>query len=63
MNIPDINTILSRNDIYNQICEFLREFEKNKNDLTRKRAVYLYGSPGCGKTTFAKNLLKLFFLF
>ena len=58
MNIPDINTILSRNDIYNQICEFLREFEKNKNDLTRKRAVYLYGSPGCGKTTFAKNLLK-----
>ena len=33
MNIPDINTILSRNDIYNQICEFLRDFEKNKNDL------------------------------
>ena len=36
MNIPDINTILSRNDIYNQICEFLRDFEKNKMILLEK---------------------------
>ena len=58
MNIPDINTILSRNDVYNQICKFLTDFEKNKHDLTKKRGIYLYGSPGCGKTTFVQKLLK-----
>ena len=58
MNIPDINTILSRNDVYNQICKFLTDFEKNKHDLTKKRGIYLYGSPGCGKTTFVRKLLK-----
>jgi len=58
MNIPDINTILCRNNLCDSIRNFLVDFEKNKNDLTKKRGIYLYGAPGCGKTTFIKNLLK-----
>lgn len=58
MNIPHINTILSRNEISDKIKTFLQEFESNKNDLTRKRGLYIYGHPGCGKTTFVKNVLK-----
>jgi|UniRef100_A0A6C0IL59 DNA polymerase III delta prime subunit len=58
MNIPNINTILSRDDVYSNIREFLLDFERNKHDLTKKRGIYLYGGPGCGKTTFIKNLLK-----
>jgi len=58
MNIPDINTILSRNEVYNGIRAFLLDFEQNKNDLTKKRGIYIYGAPGCGKTTFIKNLLQ-----
>ena len=58
MNIPNINTILSRNEIADNIKRFLSNFQENKNDLLIKRGVYIYGTPGTGKTSFVKNLLK-----
>lgn len=58
MNMQDINTILDRNLVAVKIKEFLVEFEKNKTDLLRKRGLYIYGTPGSGKTMFVKNLLK-----
>ena len=58
MNIPNIDTILSRDKISSSIKTFLNNFENNKQDLLLKRGIYLYGHPGCGKTTFIKKLLK-----
>jgi len=58
MNIPNLDTILIRDSIADDIRNFLIEFEENKRDLTRKRGIYLYGDPGCGKTHFVKNILK-----
>lgn len=58
MNIPNLDTILIRDSIADDIRKFLIEFEENKRDLTRKRGIYLYGDPGCGKTHFVKNILK-----
>ena len=58
MNIPNLDTILNRDDIADDIRKFLLDFEDNKRGLTRKRGIYLYGDPGCGKTQFIKNILK-----
>ena len=38
--------------------EHLEYFENNKNALLTKRGVYVYGSPGSGKTYFVRNILK-----
>jgi len=38
--------------------ECLENFEKNKSDMLTKRGVYLYGSPGSGKTYFVKSVLE-----
>tara|TARA_Y100000996_G_scaffold412425_3_gene398523 strand:+ start:17192 stop:18466 length:1275 start_codon:yes stop_codon:yes gene_type:complete len=51
------NNILERDNIANEIKNTLIDFEKNKKDLTTKRGIYIYGSPGSGKTTFIKNIL------
>ena len=51
------NNILERDNIANEIKNTLIHFEKNKKDLTTKRGIYIYGSPGSGKTTFIKNIL------
>ena len=52
MNNIDINTIFERNEVKNQIMNVLREFENNYNNINHKRGIYLYGSPGSGKTHF-----------
>ena len=57
MDSLDLNSILGRENIINQINQFLINFEKNKYDLTTKRGVYLYGPPGIGKTYFIKETL------
>ena len=51
------NNILERENIANEIKNTLIDFEKNKKDLTTKRGIYIYGSPGSGKTTFVKKIL------
>jgi len=58
MNIPNLDTLLIRDEISASIRRFLLEFETSKHDLTRKRGIYLCGDPGCGKSHFIKTLLK-----
>jgi len=56
MNV-EMNTILGRNGIYNEIKNILNSFEHNHKTLNFKKGIYIYGSPGCGKTRFVIELL------
>jgi len=42
----------------NKLIEYLNYFEENKKDLLVRRGIYLYGSPGSGKTIFVQKILK-----
>ena len=57
MEVVDINKILNRNKLYETIKSFFINFEINKNDLTSKRGIYIYGNPGTGKTSFIEKIL------
>jgi DNA polymerase III delta prime subunit len=57
-NYIDINYILNRECIKNEIKIFLTQFHTRHNDITFKKGIYIYGSPGCGKTEFILNILK-----
>ena len=52
----NINNILIE-DIFNEIKNNLDNFEKNKNNLSILRGIYIYGKTGVGKTYFIKELL------
>ena len=54
----NINAILNREMKENQICDILNTFEKEKNNLQTKRGIYIYGSPGSGKTWFVRKILE-----
>ena len=54
----NINKILNREEIIIKLKDILNHFEKNKYDLLTKKGIYIYGNPGCGKTTFITNILK-----
>ena len=58
MDALNINSILKREHIYNEIKRLLLHFEKNKFDCLLKRGIYIYGAPGSGKTEFITRLLK-----
>ena len=58
MNYENINQIFDRKNIENEITKILLSFDKNINNIAFKKGIYIYGSPGCGKTTFVYNLLK-----
>jgi hypothetical protein len=58
MELINVNDILNRSTIRDDIHKFLVNFEKNKHDLSCKRGIYIYGNPGTGKTAFIENLLK-----
>jgi SpoVK/Ycf46/Vps4 family AAA+-type ATPase len=58
MDNLNINKLLNRNIIENDIKNKLEYFQKNKNDLLIKRGFYIYGNSGVGKTEFIKKILK-----
>ena len=58
MDCINFNKILDRENIAENICNILRNFEENKNNLLEKRGIYIYGESGIGKTTFVNNILK-----
>jgi len=53
-----LNTILNRNEAEDKLKEILNLFEKNKKLMQTRRGIYIYGSPGSGKTYFVKDILK-----
>jgi hypothetical protein len=58
MELINVNDILNRSAIRDDIHKFLVNFEKNKHDLSCKRGIYIYGNPGTGKSAFIETLLK-----
>ena len=56
--LDNINSLLHRDEISENIKQVLIDFEENKNNLSFKRGIYIYGNPGTGKTTFIEQILK-----
>jgi DNA polymerase III delta prime subunit len=54
----NMNQLLNRMNEEKIIKDSLIHFEKNKQNLLTKRGIYIYGSPGSGKTEFINNILK-----
>jgi DNA polymerase III delta prime subunit len=52
-----MNEILGREVMVEDIANILKRFDNNNNSL-EKKGIYVYGSPGCGKTEFVVSLLK-----
>jgi len=53
-----LNQILNREKEILIIKQILEGFELNKNNVSFKKGIYIYGKSGIGKTTFVVNLLK-----
>jgi len=58
METLNLNKILEREKKASFVKEILQNFELNKNNLTFKKGIYIYGEPGTGKTSFVTNILK-----
>jgi arsenate reductase-like glutaredoxin family protein len=56
--MQNINHIFEREKTANEIKQLLLSFDTNSKNLSFKKGIYIYGSPGCGKTHFVKKLLK-----
>jgi len=56
--MQNINSIFDREKISNEIKNILLSFDANCKNVAFKKGIYIYGSPGCGKTQFVNNLLK-----
>jgi len=52
-----LNNILNRDIITEEIIKMLKAFDDKKATL-QKKGIYIYGPPGSGKTEFVKTLLK-----
>jgi len=53
-----MNQLLNRLNEEKTIKDALIDFEKNKSNLLTKRGLYIYGSPGSGKSQFVEKILK-----
>jgi replication factor C subunit 1 len=54
----DFTGMLERETLAEKIRTTLTNFQKNKHNLLEKRGIYVYGSPGAGKTRFVNQILK-----
>jgi|TARA_Y100000389_G_C17450336_1_gene514346 replication factor C subunit 1 len=54
----NVNDILNRTIIENDIIDKLNNFTNNLDSIQNKKGFYVYGSPGTGKSTFVINILK-----
>jgi len=52
-----MNDILNRKQIIKEIKEILINFKENCKDINFKKGIYIYGSPGCGKSKFVQDIL------
>lgn len=57
MNTLDFNTLLDRTHLVTEIKNILSSFDAKCKDINFKKGIYIYGSPGSGKTQFVINLL------
>ena len=58
MDCIQINQLLNREEQEIKIKNILSEFETNKHNVLFKKGIYIYGSPGTGKTMFVTNILR-----
>ena len=58
MNQLNMNQLLNRTNEEKIIKDALINFEENKQNLLTKRGIYIYGSPGSGKSHFIDKILK-----
>jgi len=57
MDKLDLNKVLDREDIYNEIKDILHNIQKNDSHDQIKKGFYIYGNPGSGKTAFVTSML------
>ena len=57
MNPQNINKILNRQNIVKEIKTILSNYSENCKNIQFKKGIYIYGSPGCGKTSFITDIL------
>ena len=55
--MENINKVLNREDTEKQIKNILLNFNDLNKDTKFKKGIYVYGSPGCGKTEFVKKII------
>jgi len=58
MNALDYSIILERTKIAEEIKSILTSFDSQCSNVSFKKGIYIYGSPGCGKSHFAVEILK-----
>lgn len=49
---------VERDNIANEIKQILLSFDSQCKNINYKKGIYIYGSPGCGKTKFVMDVLK-----
>jgi DNA polymerase III delta prime subunit len=57
MEMINVNPIFERETIASEIKALLSSFDQKISDVSYKKGIYIYGSPGSGKTQFVVQLL------
>ena len=58
MDQLNLNLLLDREESEKKLINCLHTFEENKKNVLTKRGMYIYGSPGTGKSIFVYKILK-----